>query len=281
MPPKNPPQRFVSETTRPSLTRSASLASPPLIAARRKPSPNSTPFTAGTEKRLAQPARKSENGGLHNAAHRVAGGFRRADSFFHPRLGLGRRRKITRRNFAELLAGWKRRIRNAADGIYPPVNLGASAAHYLFRHAPGETERRGEPAGKMPAASHIGETAVFKRRRPVRVSGAQRSAVAAGTGVTVFYQAAERKPRRPSSKQSADYLDGVRFVPRGRKFVSARRAAAHIPRDFAGVDFLSGRQSVYDNSDGGAVRLPENRQPDFVSPHVHRLSPSISRQKSG
>ena len=47
IPPRMPPQLFVSVTIRPSCTRNASLCSLPRSRAAAKPAPNSTPLTAG------------------------------------------------------------------------------------------------------------------------------------------------------------------------------------------------------------------------------------------
>ena len=61
MPPRMPPQRFVSVTTFPPRSTKASLFSLPRSAAEPKPAPNSTPFTAGmpnsaAERRLSTPS---------------------------------------------------------------------------------------------------------------------------------------------------------------------------------------------------------------------------------
>src|SRR2546425_11690031 len=51
MPPRIPPARFVSVTTRPAATVNGSLCSLPRIDAARNPAPKSTPLTAGGGKR--------------------------------------------------------------------------------------------------------------------------------------------------------------------------------------------------------------------------------------
>ncbi|MPM85543.1 hypothetical protein SDC9_132624 [bioreactor metagenome] len=75
----------------------------------------------------------------------------------------------------------------ADKDVLPRENLLCDAAR--------DAQRRGQPAGKMPAAAHVRLPVPFEKRRVVRVPGARfvrKLGIIAGSRVAVFNDRAER-----------------------------------------------------------------------------------------
>ena len=138
----------------------------------------------------------------------------------------------------------------------------------LQGHRPGKAQRRGEPAGKVPAAARVRKALVFHKGRVIRVRGPRpvfQAIVIAGTRVGVLDQRAQRRAAGEAARQAADHTRLVRLLAGGGMGVLPGRAAPHEAPHFLQIDGFPGGQAVHHRANRLRMRLAKNRYAQVVA----------------
>ena len=142
------------------------------------------------------------------------------------------------------------------------THMDIPAAEHLLCDAARRTDRRGQSAGKMPAAAHIRHAAPLDKRGVIRVRGARfiaQLAVIAGARVCVFDSDAEGKAVGFSVGHTGDKLRDIRLFAAGGHGVIAALPPLHKLHERVRINRKACGQSLDQCADAVSVRFTVDR----------------------